>query len=168
MDAFSRGLIRSQTDYIVFEKGIKGQFWKPFNNIYVNFVLVGEKDDLSGLDIAFYKNRALYHTLFDSISGMGHGEAQRSLWVMLDTVRGVGTSLLNEHYADDGGDRGVYFDCKSSIHRKVVGPLIDVPCSVWFRYCCSPSNCCLHYQYCITSSGTYFCDSPASLGPGSV
>ncbi|KAK7691951.1 hypothetical protein QCA50_005356 [Cerrena zonata] len=93
VDAFSRGLIRSQTDYVVFEKGIKG-----------------EKNGLSGLDIAFYKNRALYHTLFDSISGMGRGEARRSLWIMLDTVRGVGTSLLNEDQADDGGDRGMYFD----------------------------------------------------------
>ena len=43
---------------------------------------------------------------------MGRGEARRSLWIMLDTVRGVGTSLLNEDHVDDGGDRGVYFDCE--------------------------------------------------------
>ena len=82
-------------------------------------VSLGEKKGLSGLDIAFYKNRALYHTLFDSIPGMGRGEARRSLWIMLDTVRGVGTSLLNEDHVDDGGDRGVYFDCKYVFPRDV-------------------------------------------------
>ncbi|CAL1711704.1 unnamed protein product [Somion occarium] len=98
VDAFSRGLVRSRTDFQVFKEGIKG-----------------EKNGLSGVDIAFYKNRALYHTPFDSIPAMGKGESRRSLWIMMNTIKGLGTSLLNDDQPDDGGDSGVYFDCSSFV-----------------------------------------------------
>ncbi|KAI0796781.1 hypothetical protein C8Q75DRAFT_742209 [Abortiporus biennis] len=92
-DAFSRGVVKSRTDYEVFEKGI-----------------TGENNGMGGVDIAFYKHRAFYHTPLDSIPGMGKGEAKRSLWAMMESVHAGGSSLLNDGFADDGGSPGVFFD----------------------------------------------------------
>lgn len=93
-DAFARGVIRSGTDYSVYVYGIPG-----------------EKDGMGGLDLAFYKNRAYYHTPFDSIPGMGRDEGRKALWAMLETVRGAGLELLNGPDAEDTAP-GVYFDSK--------------------------------------------------------
>ncbi|KAI0071085.1 hypothetical protein K474DRAFT_1630985 [Panus rudis PR-1116 ss-1] len=93
IDVFSRGLIRSATDFEVFQRGLKD-----------------EKKGLRGLDIAFYRNRAFYHSPQDSIPGMGRGEARRSLSALMDTIQGAGEALLNDNIPDDGGDAGVYFD----------------------------------------------------------
>lgn len=46
---------------------------------------------------------------------MGKGESRRSLWIMMNTIKGLGTSLLNDDQPDDGGDSGVYFDCESIV-----------------------------------------------------
>ncbi|EKM53681.1 uncharacterized protein PHACADRAFT_125584 [Phanerochaete carnosa HHB-10118-sp] len=92
-DAFARGVIRSITDFSVFAKGIPG-----------------EKDGMAGVDFAFYKNRAYYHTPFDSIPGMGRDEGRKALWSMMETVKGSGLELLNGPDIDDNGDTGVYFD----------------------------------------------------------
>ncbi|KAI0343578.1 hypothetical protein BDW22DRAFT_1356037 [Trametopsis cervina] len=92
-DAFSLGIVRSRTDYEVFAKGIKG-----------------EKKGMDGLDFAFYKNRAFYHTKFDSIPGMGLNEARRSLWSLMETARGAGLALLNDDAIEGGDEPGVYFD----------------------------------------------------------
>ena len=72
-DAFARGVIRSGTDYSVYAQGIPG-----------------EKNGMGGVDLAFYKNRAFYHTRFDSIPGMGRDEGRKALWAMMETTQGVG------------------------------------------------------------------------------
>ncbi|KIP09032.1 hypothetical protein PHLGIDRAFT_126626 [Phlebiopsis gigantea 11061_1 CR5-6] len=98
-DAFSRGVIRSGTDYSVYAQGIPG-----------------EKKGMGGVDLAFYKNRAFYHTAFDSIPGMGRDEGRKSLWAMMETTQGVGLQLLNGADAEDTS-AGVYFDL---LGRKMV------------------------------------------------
>ncbi len=113
-DAFARGLVRSRTDYQVFSQGVPGKFYAHlFHVLRLKTKYPGEKDGMEGLDIAFYKDRAVYHTPLDSIPGMGTGEARRALWAMMETVRGVGLSLLNDNQPDDGQDPGVYFDGRS-------------------------------------------------------
>ena len=94
-DAFARGVIRSATDYSVYAQGIPG-----------------EKNGMGGVDLAFYKNRAFYHTPFDSIPGMGRDEGRKALWAMMETTQGVGLQLLNGADAEDTSS-GVYFDCES-------------------------------------------------------
>lgn len=97
-EAFSAGMIRSATDYEVFAKGVKG-----------------EAAGMQGFDLAFYENRAYYHTPRDSISGMGHGKAKEALWAMLETVRGSGLGLLNDAEPGTDASASVYFDSKFSI-----------------------------------------------------
>ncbi|OBZ69777.1 Vacuolar membrane protease [Grifola frondosa] len=97
-DAFSRGVVRSATDYEIYARGIKGQ-------------VAG----MAGLDIAFYKNRAYYHTPQDSIPGMGTGQGRKALWAMMETVRGAGLSLLNDDDME-GGEPAVYFDLCHKCH----------------------------------------------------
>lgn len=72
--------------------------------------VTGEKGGMSGLDFAFYKNRAYYHTSFDSIPGMGRNEGRKALWALMETTRGAGLALLNDDEAHDSHDNGVYFD----------------------------------------------------------
>ncbi|CCM01529.1 uncharacterized protein FIBRA_03585 [Fibroporia radiculosa] len=93
-DAFKRGLIRSRTDFQVYAAGLKGQV-----------------EPMSGVDFAFWKNRAYYHTPYDSIPGMGYGEGRKALWSMLEATRGAGIELLNgDDTSNDNGQPGVYFD----------------------------------------------------------
>ena len=67
---------------------------------------------MQGLDVAFYKNRAFYHSPRDSIPGMGYGAGRKALWAMLETARGAGLALLNDDAtAAADGAPGVYFDC---------------------------------------------------------
>ena len=72
---------------------------------------------MSGLDFAFYMNRALYHTPLDSIPGMGSSAGKRSLWAMMDSVRGAGLAMLNSDAGEHDGDTGVYFDGKTSYSK---------------------------------------------------
>lgn len=69
----------------------------------------GEKDGMEGIDFAFYKNRAYYHTPFDSIPGMGRSEGRKALWSLMETVRGAGMALLNDEVVGSNTP-GVYFD----------------------------------------------------------
>ncbi|RDB25285.1 Vacuolar membrane protease [Hypsizygus marmoreus] len=89
-NAFARGLIRSQTDYVVYAGA-------------------GEHT-MQGLDISFYKGRSRYHTRYDSVPWLEGGE--RALWAMMETADGAGWALLNrggEEEAKGAGD-AVYFD----------------------------------------------------------
>ena len=88
-------MIRSSTDYEVYARGIKG-----------------ELPGMQGLDFAFYKNRAYYHTPRDSIAGMGHNGARQALWAMMETTKGAGESLLNDDKPGTDSRPPVYFDCE--------------------------------------------------------
>ncbi len=99
-DAFSRGFIRSGTDYSVYTTS-------------------GPRKGMDGLDLAFYKGRSKYHTKFDAVPFTLGGE--RSLWIMMETARGVGENLLSapleDNEAEDkvdtnGEGSAVYFDCE--------------------------------------------------------
>jgi hypothetical protein len=75
---------------------------------------------MDGLDLAFYKGRSKYHTKFDAVPFTLGGE--RSLWIMMETARGVGENLLGAPFEDDedkvdtkGKDPAVYFDCELCI-----------------------------------------------------
>lgn len=87
-DGFSRGFIRSGTDY---------QVYAP---------------TMEGLDFAFYKGRSKYHTKWDEIPGTIGG--QKALWAMMEGVRGAGSALVNDgntHVGSVGqGEAAVYFD----------------------------------------------------------
>ncbi|KAH0829068.1 hypothetical protein J3R83DRAFT_2526 [Lanmaoa asiatica] len=70
-DTFSRGVVRSATDYSVYEQA-----------------------GLDGLDFAFYRGRSRYHTLYDSISGMEGGK--KALWAMMEATHGASLALAND------------------------------------------------------------------------
>ncbi|KIJ15630.1 hypothetical protein PAXINDRAFT_176502 [Paxillus involutus ATCC 200175] len=87
-EAFSRGVIRSGTDYSVYEQG-----------------------GLHGLDFAFYRGRSRYHTKYDSIPGMVGGK--KALWAMMEGTHGASLALANDDamHAEPGKqDQPVYFD----------------------------------------------------------
>ena len=71
---------------------------------------LGKKTGLTGIDFAFYTNRAFYHTPLDSIPGMGRDEGRKSLWAMMESTRGAGLEMLNGDAGTGDGDTGVYFD----------------------------------------------------------
>lgn len=101
-DAFSTGVIKSGTDYAVYNLGLDKKV-KP----------------MEGIDLAFYQGRSKYHTKYDSIPGANG--AKQSLWLMLNTAHGSARSLLNddETHVKDGpgnGDSPVYFDGMSVLH----------------------------------------------------
>ena len=86
-DAFSRGLIKSGTDFSVYS-GLGG---------------------MAGLDLAFYKGRSMYHTKYDAVQYTVGGE--KSLWIMMETARGIAIGLLKAHASRaEGSDDAVYFD----------------------------------------------------------
>lgn len=86
-DAFSRGLIKSGTDFSVYS----GQ------------------GGMAGLDLAFYKGRSMYHTKYDGMQYTVGGE--KSLWSMMEAARGIGIGLLRAHASRaEGSDDAVYFD----------------------------------------------------------
>ncbi|KAI0364003.1 Zn-dependent exopeptidase [Pilatotrama ljubarskyi] len=127
-EAWSTGMIRSATDYEVYARGVEG-----------------EAAGLEGFDFAFYKNRAYYHTLRDSISGMGHNGARKAIWAMLETVRGAGLTLLNDDHPGTDTTKPVYFDVLGrtlvllplnslylgNIVLLVLGPLSTIGLLVW-------------------------------------
>ena len=70
---------------------------------------------MQGADIAFYRSRSRYHTMDDSIRGMGDEGAMRSLWALMELLRFVGDTILNTKTggsSGDGSERAVYFECK--------------------------------------------------------
>ncbi|KAF8756126.1 Peptidase family M28 [Rhizoctonia solani] len=82
-DAFKRGLIRSGTDFSVYEEA-----------------------GMRGLDLAFYRRRARYHTVFDSAAWLGN---QNSLWIMMESALEAGNALVSAGTSGKPVD-AVYFD----------------------------------------------------------
>lgn len=84
-DGFNRGLVRSQTDYVVFN-GILG---------------------MRGLDVAFFEPRARYHTSQDDT----RHTTKNSLWHMLSAALATTKSLTSDSSDNTKqGSRGVWFD----------------------------------------------------------
>jgi len=83
-DGFRRGLVRSQTDYVIFN-GILG---------------------LRGLDVAFIEPRARYHTNQDDSTHTG----KNSLWHMLSTAVATTQQLTEGDFEKESGSGSVWFD----------------------------------------------------------
>ncbi|KAH9961137.1 hypothetical protein BGW80DRAFT_1463970 [Lactifluus volemus] len=95
-DAWDQGVIRSDTDYSVYSAP-------------------RTPSGMQGADIAFYHARSRYHTMDDSIRGMGYdgAGARRSLWALMELLRTVGNSVLNSQSESGAGDekeKAVYFE----------------------------------------------------------
>lgn len=92
-DAFSRGVIRSGTDYSVYEQA-----------------------GLKGLDFAFYRGRSRYHTKYDSIPGMSGDKSKNALWAMMEGTLSSSLVLANDVKGQTRtesvgqGSEPVYFD----------------------------------------------------------
>ncbi|KAL4071336.1 hypothetical protein V8B97DRAFT_452974 [Scleroderma yunnanense] len=88
-DSFSRGVVRSDTDYTVYARA-----------------------GLEGLDFAFYRGRSRYHTKYDSVPGMSGGK--KALWAMMENTHGASVALANRDdlhiQPRNWKDRPVYFD----------------------------------------------------------
>ena len=64
---------------------------------------------MDGVDLAFYKNRALYHTKFDSLTYAEGG--RRSLHAMVEAVRYGGLEMLDAPATSREGRKDpIYFD----------------------------------------------------------
>lgn len=87
-DFFKSGLIRSETDYIVYED-MNGGF-------------------TPGLDVAFFKPRALYHTALDDIRHASRSSLQHMLSTGLTTVTNLANNVGKKDFAYGG--QPVYFD----------------------------------------------------------
>lgn len=83
-NAFKRGLIRSGTDYQVYEKA-----------------------GMTGLDFSFYRQRNQYHTKYDSVSNL---DGKAPLWSMLESSLATAKSLASTSGSSSGRDDFVYFD----------------------------------------------------------
>ena len=71
----------------------------------------GKVKGMEGVDFAFYQGRSKYHTKYDSIPGANG--AKESLWLMMESVRGAATNLLNDertHVGSGTPEPPVYFD----------------------------------------------------------
>jgi len=87
---------------------------------------------MEGIDFAFYQGRSKYHTKLDSIPGAGG--AKRSLWAMMEAVRGAGMAMLNEDRIHVGSDQPVapvYFDRELSEHFPSFVQCLNLNCSFW-------------------------------------
>jgi hypothetical protein len=114
-DAWDQGIIRSDTDYSVYSaprtRGVSSL--TEINTTARGYV--GPGGGMQGADIAFYTGRSRYHTMDDTIRGMGDGGAQKSLWSLLELLHSVSGSILNstsDHIASGENDRAVYFECR--------------------------------------------------------
>lgn len=83
-DGFKRGLIKSGTDYSVYEQA-----------------------GMRGLDFAFYRNRNQYHTKYDSVANL-NGKAP--LWNMLEASLATAKALTEEKETSEGDSNALYFD----------------------------------------------------------
>lgn len=67
---------------------------------------------MDGVDLAFYKNRALYHTKFDSLTYAEGG--RRSLQAMIEAVRYGGLEMLGAPATPREGRKDpIFFDSSS-------------------------------------------------------
>ena len=94
-DVFQQGIVRSDTDFSVYTKY-----------------------GIPGLDLAFYKNRAVYHTKDDSVSILS---GKGALWNMLETAFFSGKELASDdNFSDKNTDnKAVYFDCEFNYSVKL-------------------------------------------------
>ncbi|KDQ61200.1 hypothetical protein JAAARDRAFT_32197 [Jaapia argillacea MUCL 33604] len=99
-DAYKRGVVRSYTDYQVYNQ--------PFTSSDDGF----ERPGMEGLDLAFYKGRSKYHTKYDDVRDVEGG--RRALWAMMESVKGAGVGLLNTTGKEEAGGDAVYFDLLGS------------------------------------------------------
>ena len=88
-NAYSGGFVRSGTDFSVYTQA-----------------------GIPGLDLAFYRRRAVYHTKDDSVPTLG---GQAALWNMLESAYCTGRALADDGNLDQWSmdDKAVYFDCRS-------------------------------------------------------
>ncbi|KZO98499.1 hypothetical protein CALVIDRAFT_548928 [Calocera viscosa TUFC12733] len=122
VDAFNRWrLVRSGTDYQVFDAA-----------------------GMQGLDLTFYKWRAMYHTKGDSVTGLGGNDA---LWMMMEGTLDAAHGLLADIGTDVDHKDVVYFEVLGlaiaifdlstifgiNIALLIVGP-ITVGFLLWFRH----------------------------------
>ena len=82
--------------------------WDIYNHIsYISI-------EMDGVDLAFYKNRALYHTKFDSLTYAEGG--RRSLQAMIEAVRYGGLKMLDASATSREGRKDpIYFDGSSGL-----------------------------------------------------
>ena len=93
---------------------------------------------MQGADVAFYRSRSRYHTMDDSIRGMGYEGARRALWTLMELLRFVGDNILNAKTASRPGDEtesAVYFERRYPFNRSNSGwssfmPLVQCLASI--------------------------------------
>ncbi|THH20498.1 hypothetical protein EW146_g874 [Bondarzewia mesenterica] len=105
-DAFSRGIVRSETDYAVYS-GPRSHFHpqeesgsRRSENGAQTSAYKGPGGGMRGADVAFYRRRSRYHTPGDTVRGMGRDGARKALWAMIEVVHGAGGALLNAERGD--------------------------------------------------------------------
>jgi Peptidase family M28 len=118
-DAWDRGIIRSDTDYSVYAAPrTRDVSLLSIDDATLNATghgYQGPGGGMQGADIAFYRSRSRYHTMGDTIRGMGDGGAMRSLWALMELLRFVGNTILNTKTGgslSDESERAVYFERK--------------------------------------------------------
>ncbi|KAI9445618.1 hypothetical protein BJY52DRAFT_1315924 [Lactarius psammicola] len=111
-DAWDQRIIRSDTDYSVYSAPrTRGVSSLTETNATARGY-VGPGGGMQGADIAFYTGRSRYHTMDDTIRGMGDGGAQKSLWSLLELLHSASDSILNRSDPISSGEneRAVYFE----------------------------------------------------------
>ncbi|KAG9085946.1 hypothetical protein FRC06_003350, partial [Ceratobasidium sp. 370] len=83
-DAFKKRLVRSGTDFSVYEEA-----------------------GMRGLDLAFYRQRSRYHTKYDSVAWLGN---KASLWLMMENALEAGNALVSRTVEQTKPTDAVYFD----------------------------------------------------------
>ena len=118
-DAWDRGVIRSDTDYSVYSAPRTHDVSRlSIDDSTLNATghgYQGPGGGMQGADIAFYRSRSKYHTMEDSIGGMGDEGAMRSLWALMELLCFVGNTILNTKTGgstSDESERAVYFECE--------------------------------------------------------
>ncbi|PFH45757.1 hypothetical protein AMATHDRAFT_157929 [Amanita thiersii Skay4041] len=135
-DAFERGVVRSATDYSIYNQNSRKR--------------------IEGIDLAFYKQRSRYHTMLDSVPN-ADGKGKEALWAMLENIWGAGGVLLNSEApsvtaqdAMPAPTPSVYFDLfkryffvfeQSSLYIFNVVFLTVGPASILFIYLALPWYC---------------------------
>ncbi|KAI0264235.1 hypothetical protein BC834DRAFT_884353 [Gloeopeniophorella convolvens] len=107
-DAWNRGVIRSDTDYSVYSAPRTALVNGSGHGYH------GLGGGMQGADVAFYQGRSRYHTMEDSVRGMGRRGGRKSLWAMMELVRTAGDNLLNRNTDDldavDTSESAAYFE----------------------------------------------------------
>lgn len=112
-DAWDQRIIRSDTDYSVYSAP---RTWGGSSLTETNATArgyVGPGGGMQGADVAFYTGRSRYHTMDDTIRGMGDGGAQKSLWSLLELLHSVSDNILNggsDKIHSGANERAVYFE----------------------------------------------------------